>query len=83
VTLDQILAEGKTVTGLMSWCVFPDGRMGLPYLPDPLLECPLLDPLLESYSLSQSESNIFCYHFDSIFTDSFQLLNLYSVECNM
>jgi hypothetical protein len=44
VTLDQILAEGKTITGLMSWCVFSDGRTGLPSLPDPLLESSSLHP---------------------------------------
>jgi hypothetical protein len=30
VAPDQISAEGKTVSGLISWCVFPDGRTSLP-----------------------------------------------------
>jgi hypothetical protein len=46
----------------MSWAVFLDGRMGLSSLLDALLESldpmesPFLDPLLESSSLSQYDS---------------------------
>jgi len=58
VTLDQILAEGKTVTVLMSWCFFPYGRAGLPSLLDPLLESSLLDPLESSLLDSLLESSL-------------------------
>jgi len=62
---DQTLAKGKTVTGLMLWCVFPDGwtggRVCLLY-PTPywsLLHLTLSGfsftrPLLESSSLTLS-----------------------------
>jgi len=42
---NQILAEGKAVTELMSWVVFPDGRIGLPSSPDPLPVSSSLAPL--------------------------------------
>jgi hypothetical protein len=45
VTLDQILAEVRQLTWLMSWGVFLDGRTGLSSLLDPLES--LLDPLLK------------------------------------
>jgi hypothetical protein len=44
VTLDKILAEVNTVTGLMLWYIFPDGRTGLSSLCDTLLESSSLDP---------------------------------------
>jgi len=47
MTPDQILAEVRQLRDLMSWGVFPDGKMGM---------SSLLDPLLESSVLSQSES---------------------------
>jgi hypothetical protein len=67
VTLDQILAEVKKITFLVSFCFFPDGRTGLFSLPDPLpeyssldaLESSLLDPLVNSSSLDPLWSRVF------------------------
>jgi hypothetical protein len=45
MTPDQILAEVRQLRDLMSWGVFPHGKMGLSSLLDPLLESSSLDPL--------------------------------------
>jgi len=49
VTPDKIPAEVRQIQDLMSWGVFRDERTGL---------FSLLDPLLESSSLSQSKSEL-------------------------
>jgi hypothetical protein len=64
----------ETITGLMSWGVFPDGRTGLSSLLDPLLESSslnplessLLDPLLESSSLDPVWNRLCSTHYWSL-----------------